>query len=278
MIESDRIPLAGVVGSPVSHSLSPKLHGHWLRRYGIEGYYVPMDVAPADLPEAIRTMSKLGFAGANVTIPHKEAVLELADMVTDRAAVIGAANTLVFREDGRIHADNTDGHGFVENLRRNAPEWDPSAGPAAVVGAGGATRAVLASLIELGAREIRLANRTRARAEALADAFGPKVKVFSWIRAGDMLEGVALMVNASSLGMVGKADYRVPLDALPSRAVVCDLVYVPLRTSLLERAEEIGCATVDGLGMLLHQAAPGFERWFGVRPEVDDELRRAVLA
>lgn len=278
MIESDRIPLAGVVGSPVSHSLSPKLHGHWLRRYGIEGYYIPMDVAPADLPEAIRTMSKLGFAGANVTIPHKEAVLELADMVTDRAAVIGAANTLVFREDGRIHADNTDGHGFVENLRRNAPEWDPSAGPAAVVGAGGATRAVLASLIELGAREIRLANRTRARAEALADAFGPKVKVFSWIRAGDMLEGVALMVNASSLGMVGKADYRVPLDALPSRAVVCDLVYVPLRTSLLERAEEIGCATVDGLGMLLHQAAPGFERWFGVRPEVDDELRQAVLA
>lgn len=278
MIKSDRIPLAGVVGSPVSHSLSPKLHGHWLRRYGIEGYYVPMDVAPADLPEAIRTMSKLGFAGANVTIPHKEAVLELADMVTDRAAVIGASNTLVFREDGRIHADNTDGHGFVENLRRNAPEWDPSAGPAAVVGAGGATRAVLASLIELGAREIRLANRTRARAEALADAFGPKVKVFSWIRAGDMLEGVALMVNASSLGMVGKADYRVPLDALPSRAVVCDLVYVPLRTSLLERAEEIGCATVDGLGMLLHQAAPGFERWFGVRPEVDDELRRAVLA
>lgn len=278
MIESDRIPLAGVVGSPVSHSLSPKLHGHWLSRYGIEGYYVPMDVAPADLPEAIRTMSKLGFAGANVTIPHKEAVLELADMVTDRAAVIGAANTLAFREDGRIHADNTDGYGFVENLRRNAPDWDPAAGPAAVVGAGGATRAVLASLIELGASEIRLANRTRARAEALADAFGPKVKVFSWIRAGDMLEGVALMVNASSLGMVGKADYRVPLDALPARAVVCDLVYVPLRTALLERAEEIGCATVDGLGMLLHQAAPGFERWFGVRPEVDDELRRAVLA
>lgn len=278
MIESDRIPLAGVLGSPVSHSLSPKLHGHWLSRYGIEGYYVPMDVAPADLPEAIRTMSKLGFAGANVTIPHKEAVLELADMVTDRAAVIGAANTLAFREDGRIHADNTDGHGFVENLRRNAPDWDPAAGPAAVVGAGGATRAVLASLIELGVREIRLANRTRARAEALADAFGPKVKVFSWIRAGDMLEGVALMVNASSLGMVGKADYRVPLDALPSRAVVCDLVYVPLRTALLERAEEIGCATVDGLGMLLHQATPGFERWFGVRPEVDDELRRAVLA
>lgn len=278
MSERDRIPLAGVVGSPVSHSLSPKLHGHWLSRYGIEGYYVPMDVASSDLPEAIRNMSKLGFVGANVTIPHKEAVLELADMVTDRAAVIGAANTLAFREDGRIHADNTDGYGFVENLRRSAPDWDPAGGPVAVVGAGGATRAVLASLIELGAREIRLANRTRARAEALADAFGPKVKVFSWIRAGDMLEGVALMVNASSLGMVGKTDYRVPLDALPARAVVCDLVYVPLRTALLERAERIGCATVDGLGMLLHQAAPGFERWFGVRPEVDDELRQAVLA
>jgi shikimate dehydrogenase len=237
-----------------------------------------MDVSQADLREVVSALPKAGFVGVNVTIPHKESVLALADVVTDRAALIGAANTLIFRSDGRIHADNTDGYGFIANLRQNAPDWDPTRGPAAVIGAGGAARAVLASLIEVGVPEIRLANRTRARAEALRQEFGAKVVVNDWVQAGNMLEGAATVVNTSSLGMVGKPDFRVPLDALSPAAVVTDLVYTPLRTHLLDEAASIGCRTVDGLGMLIHQAAPAFERWFGVRPEVDDAVRAAVMA
>lgn len=272
-----KIPLAGVIGSPVAHSRSPALHGHWLRRHGLRGAYVPMDVAQADLPEVLRMLPKAGFVGVNVTIPHKEAALALADVVTDRAALIGAANTLIFRHDGKIHADNTDGYGFLENIRHGAPGWIPASGPAAVFGAGGAARAVVTSLLEAGVPEIRLANRTRNRADALRSEFGTKITVVDWVQAGNMLDGARLAVNTTSLGMVGKADFRVPLDALAPAAVVTDLVYAPLRTAFLQRAEQLGCATVDGLGMLLHQAVPGFERWFGVRPEVDDDLRRAVL-
>ena len=273
-----RIPLAGVIGSPITHSKSPVLHGHWLKRYGIEGYYIPMDVAQDDLAEVIRTLPLMGFVGVNVTIPHKESVLELADIVTDRAALIGAANTLIFRKDGKIHADNTDGYGFIENLRHGAPNWDPAAGPAAVIGAGGACRAVVASLLEVGAKEIRLSNRTRNRADILKREFGARVKVFDWVKAGNMLDGAATVVNTTSLGMVGKPEFRVPLDALSPRAVVTDLVYAPLDTAFLVKAREKGCVTVDGLGMLLHQAVPAFERWFGERPVVDDDLRNAVLA
>jgi shikimate dehydrogenase len=278
MTDHPRIPLAGVIGSPIAHSKSPRLHAHWLRAHGIAGYYIPMDVSQADLREVVSALPKAGFVGVNVTIPHKESVLALADVVTDRAALIGAANTLIFRSDGRIHADNTDGYGFIANLRQNAPDWDPTRGPAAVIGAGGAARAVLASLIEVGVPEIRLANRTRARAEALRQEFGAKVVVNDWVQAGNMLEGAATVVNTSSLGMVGKPDFRVPLDALSPSAVVTDLVYTPLRTHLLDEAASIGCRTVDGLGMLIHQAAPAFERWFGVRPEVDDTVRAAVMA
>lgn len=278
MTDHPRIPLAGVIGSPIAHSKSPKLHHHWLRAYGIKGYYVPMDVAQSDLREVIAALPKAGFVGCNVTIPHKETVLALADVVTDRAALIGAANTLIFRKDGRLHADNTDGYGFIANLRQNAPAWNPAAGPAAVIGAGGGARAVIASLIEVGAPEIRISNRTRARAEALRTEFGAKVVVNDWVQAGNMLEGAATVVNTSSLGMVGKPEFRIPLDALSPSAVVTDLVYTPLRTHLLEEAAAMGCVTVDGLGMLLHQAAPAFERWFGIRPEVDDATRAAILA
>ncbi|MDW4549160.1 shikimate dehydrogenase [Defluviimonas sp. D31] len=278
MTDHPRIPLAGVIGSPIAHSRSPQLHGHWLKTYGIRGFYIPMDVAQSDLREVIAMLPKAGFVGVNVTIPHKETVLALADVVTDRAALIGAANTLIFRKDGRIHADNTDGYGFIANLRQNAPNWAPQSGPAAVIGAGGAARAVIASLIEVGVPEIRLANRTRARAEALRQEFGAKVIVHDWVHAGSMMDGAATVVNTSSLGMVGKPDFRVPLDALSKSAVVTDLVYTPLRTRLLEEAEAIGCVTVDGLGMLLHQAAPAFERWFGARPEVDQATRDVVLA
>lgn len=272
------IPLASVIGAPVAHSRSPALHGYWLRKYGIRGFYVPLEVAQADLEEVLRAMPKMGFVGANVTIPHKETALRLADIVSDRAALIGAANTLIFRPDGKIHADNTDGYGFLENLRQGAPGWRADAGPCAVLGAGGAARAVVASLLEAGAEEIRLTNRTRNRAEALRAEFGTKVVTYDWVQAGNALDGAATVVNTTSLGMVGKSEFRVPLDGLSPQAVVTDLVYTPLDTALLVRAREIGCRTVDGLGMLLHQAVPGFERWFGVKPEVDEALREAVLA
>lgn len=278
MTDHPRIPLAGVIGSPIAHSRSPALHGYWLKRYGIKGHYIPMDIAQADLREALRMMPRMGFVGCNVTIPHKETVLQIADVVTDRAALIGAANTLIFRKDGKIHADNTDGAGFMANLRQNAPNWNPTAGPAAIFGAGGACRAVLAALIEVGVPEIRLANRTRARAEALRSDFGAKVQVYEWVQAPAMLEGAATVVNTTALGMTGKADMNIPLDTLERSALVTDLVYTPLKTQFLIEAEERGCQTVDGLGMLLHQAAPGFERWFGTRPEVDDATRAAVLS
>ena len=184
---------------------------------------------------------------------------------------------MLFRSDGRIHADNTDGYGFVANLRQHAPDWQPNAGPAAVFGAGGAARAVIASLIEVGVPEIRIANRTRQRAETLRQEFGAKLEVYDWVQAGNMVEDAATVVNTTSLGMVGKPEFRVPLDGLSRRAVVTDLVYTPLRTRFLEHAAAQGCTVVDGLGMLLHQAAPAFERWFGQRPEVDAATRAAVL-
>lgn len=271
------IPLAGVIGAPVAHSRSPALHGYWLRKYGIRGHYVPLDVAQDDLAEVLRVMPLMGFRGANVTIPHKETVLRLAGTVSDRAALIGAANTLTFRADGKIHADNTDGYGFLENLRHGAPGWRAEAGPCTVLGAGGAARAVVASLLDAGAEEIRITNRTRNRAEALKAEFGTKVVVYDWVQAGTAIEGAATVVNTTSLGMEGKGEFRVPLDGLSRNAVVTDLVYTPLDTRLLVAAREIGCHTVDGLGMLLHQAVPGFERWFGLRPEVDEALREAVL-
>lgn len=278
MTDHPRLPLAGVIGSPVAHSRSPALHGYWLRRYGIRGHYIPMDIAQGDLREALRMMPKLGFVGCNVTIPHKEAVLQLADVITDRAALIGAANTLIFRKDGKIHADNTDGAGFVANLRQNAPHWKPASGPAVVFGAGGAARAVVAALIEVGVPEIRLTNRTRARAEAIKSDFGGKISVYEWVQAPAMLEGAATVVNTTALGMTGKSDFNVPLHTLEPSALVTDIVYTPLMTQFLIEAQDKGCTVVDGLGMLLHQAAPGFERWFGHRPEVDEATRAAVLS
>jgi shikimate dehydrogenase len=272
-----RIPLAGVIGSPISHSRSPQLHRHWLNSYGIRGYYIPMDVARDDLENVIHTLPKMGFVGVNITIPHKEEVMKFADQVTDRATLIGAANTLIFRKDGKIHADNTDGYGFFENLRSGVPNWDPRGGPAVVMGAGGAARAVVASLTGAGAPEVLVTNRTRVRAEKLKEDFGQRVRVVDWVQAGNILEEASLVVNTTSLGMVGKPELRVPLDGLRNGTVVTDLVYTPLKTHLLQVAETAGCITVDGLGMLLHQAVPGFERWFGTRPEVDQATRAAAL-
>ena len=277
MTDHPRIPLAGVIGHPIAHSRSPLLHGFWLKKLGIKGHYIPLDVAPADLEQVLGLLPRMGFVGVNITIPHKEAILKLADVITDRAALIGAANTLIFRADGKIHADNTDGAGFIANLRQGAPLWNPAAGPAAILGAGGASRAVIAALIEVGVPEIRVANRTRPRAEALRADFGAKVQVHDWVQAGNMLDGCATVVNTTSLGMTGKPEMRVPLDGLRPGMVVTDLVYNPLMTPFLVQAQAAGCTVVDGLGMLLHQAAPGFERWFGTRPVVDQAARDAAL-
>ena len=273
-----RIPLAGVIGHPIAHSKSPQVHGHWLRTYGLAGHYIPMDVASEDLEGVLKAMPKMGFVGANVTLPHKERVLDLVDQVTDRATLIGAVNTLIFRDDGTAIGDNTDGYGFIENLRQGAPDWQPDAGPAVVLGAGGAARAVVASLLDAGVPEILISNRTRVRADKLRADFGTRLTVVEWVQAGNILENGATVVNTTSLGMAGKPELRVPLDGLNKDAVVTDLVYNPLKTSLLAEAEKLGCTTVDGLGMLLHQAVPGFERWFGVRPEVDEATRQAALA
>lgn len=278
MTDHPRIPLAGVIGHPIAHSRSPALHVYWLRRYGLKGHYIPIDIAPSDLAELIRTLPRLGFVGLNVTIPHKESILHIADIVTDRAALIGAANTLIFRKDGKIHADNTDGSGFIANLRQNAPHWAPTSGPAVVFGAGGAARAVVAALIEVGVPEVRLMNRTRPRADAVRADFGAKIRVHDWVQAGHLIEDAATVVNTTSLGMTGKPDFSTPLDRLNPDALVTDLVYTPLKTRFLTEAEARGATVVDGLGMLLHQAAPGFERWFGHRPEVDEATRQAVLS
>ena len=272
-----RIPLAAVIGSPVAHSRSPRLFTHWLQTHGLRGHYVPIDVPEDKLAETLHLLPQLGFVGLNVTVPYKEKVMQIADSVSDRARLIGAANTLIFREDGRIHADNTDGYGFMQNLQQNAPDWDPASGPATVFGAGGAARAVIASLLDVGVPEIRLTNRTRPRAETLRADFGDRVHVFDWVQAGNIVEGCATVVNTTSLGMSGKPRFRVPLDALTPDMLVTDLVYSPLETRLLAEARAQGCTVVDGLGMLLHQAVPGFERWFGHRPDVDEETRRVVL-
>jgi len=272
-----KIPLAGVIGHPIAHSKSPQLQRHWLKNLGISGYYIPMDVSPENLAQVLDSLPKAGFVGVNVTVPHKERVMELAHQITDRAALIGAANTLVFRDDGTIHADNTDGYGFIENLRQGALDWVPTAGPAAILGAGGAARAVVSALLDAGVPEILISNRTRLRAEVLQKNFGKRVKVVNWMQAGNMLEEAATVVNTTSLGMIGKPELRVPLDGLQPSTVVTDLVYAPLKTRLLAEAEAAGCVTVDGLGMLLYQAVPGFERWFGQRPTIDAATRAAVL-
>jgi len=271
------IPLAGVLGNPIAQSKSPRLHRHWLRKYRLLGDYVPLHVTEENLETVVRAMPKMGFVGANVTLPHKIAVMQFADQITDRATLVGAANTLTFKDDGKIIADNTDGYGFMANLKQNAPDWDPTSGPAVLLGAGGAARAIIVALADAGVTEILLTNRTRTKADALRAEFGTRIRVVDWVQAGNILEGAATVINSTSLGMTGSVALRIPLDGLTKGTLVTDIVYSPLRTRLLEEAEAAGCTVVDGLGMLLHQGVPGFERWFGVRPEVDDETRQAVL-
>lgn len=277
MIRSGKAAVAGVMGWPVGHSLSPRLHEHWLQRYGLDGAYVPMAVPPDRLGEALAGLRALGFKGCNITVPHKEAALALIDEADEATQAIGAVNTVTVTAEGRLAGRNTDGFGFLENLKAGAPAWDPASGPAVVVGAGGAARAVLKALVDSGVPEIRLVNRTAGRAERAAAELGPGIRPVDWDAREAALEGCALLVNTTTLGMTGQPALSLDLAALPPRAVVSDLVYAPLRTPLLQAAAARGNPTVDGLGMLLHQARPGFATWFGVEPVVDEALRAAVL-
>jgi len=268
--------LAGVLGWPVTHSRSPRLHGHWLAEHGIDGAYLPLPVRPERFDTAVRALVDLGFRGANVTVPHKEAALALCDSVTPLARRIGSVNTLLFRA-GRIEGDSSDGFGFLENLRQEAPAWRAEAGPAVVLGAGGAARAVVAALLDAAAPRVRLLNRTPARAELLAMELGGAIEVLDWGGWHAALAGANLLVNTTTLGMAGQPPLELDLAALPREALVNDIVYAPLETALLAAARARGNPVVDGLGMLLHQARPGFEAWFGVAPKVTPALRRAVL-
>ena len=269
---------AGIIGWPVGHSRSPLIHGHWLARHGIPGAYVPLPVRPERVKEAVRGLAALGFAGCNVTVPHKEATLAAVDSADALARRIGAANLLTVQPDGTIAASNTDAYGFLANLRGSCPGWRAEAGPAVVLGAGGSARAVVVSLLDAGVPEVRLLNRTRGRAQELADAHDTRLVVRDWEAAPRALADAALLVNTTTLGMAGQAPLDLDLAALPVSAAVADLVYVPLMTPLLAAARARGNPVADGLGMLLHQAVPSFEAWFGVRPEVTAELRGMVEA
>jgi shikimate dehydrogenase len=270
--------VAGVMGWPIAHSKSPRLHGYWLQEYGIDGAYVPLPVPPSRVAEAVRALPALGFRGANVTLPHKEAALAAADFADDIARRIGAANTLVVHEDGRIEARNTDAFGFLENIRAEAPYWQPAAAPAVVLGAGGSSRAILVALLDAGAPEIRLINRTQERAEALAAELGPGISVVSWSQRSAALAEAGVLVNCTTQGMVGNPPLDIDLSTLPDTALVTDIVYTPLQTPLLAAARARGLLGVDGLGMLLHQARPGFAAWFGTAPQVTPALRAHMLA
>lgn len=273
---SDNAAHACVIGWPVAHSRSPLIHGYWLETYGLPGRYDKQAVPPEDVPAFLEEFAASGLVGANVTVPHKELAYQLVDRRDVSAEAVQAVNT-IWIEDGQLVGANTDVYGFLANLDDGAPGWDAGS-RAAVLGAGGAARAVIKGLIDRGFTEIRIANRTKAKAQHLAEAFGDAVKPVAWEGRAAMLSGCALLVNTTSLGMDGAPALDLDLSELPDAAVVTDIVYVPLQTELLRAADARGLRTVDGLGMLLHQAVPGFARWFGTRPEVTPELRARLVA
>lgn len=275
------IKRAFVIGHPIAHSRSPLIHGYWLKQFGLDGSYEKIDVLPDALPAFLHAMDSQGYVGGNVTIPHKEAVMALCDSLSTTARALGAVNTLV-REEGRLHGDNTDGIGFIANLDQSAPGWSDNAGHAMVhamvLGAGGASRAIVHGLLQRGIGRVSLVNRTLERAQELAGLFGPQVVPLTWAHADELLPTVDVIVNTTSLGMSGQPPLDLNLDGARDAALVTDIVYAPLETPLLLRAKARGLRTVDGLGMLLHQAVPGFARWFGQVPIVTAELRELVIA
>jgi shikimate dehydrogenase len=268
---------ACVIGWPIEHSRSPLIHGYWLKKYGIDGAYTKEAVRPDDVAGFLSLLAVRGLAGCNVTVPHKAAAFEAADICEDSATAVSAANTL-WLESGKLHAANTDTYGFMRHLDLSAPGWNDAHKPVAILGAGGAARAIVFGFLQAGVREVRIFNRTRARAEELAQAFGPRVTVIDWDERERAACDAGVLVNTTTIGMNGEGSLGIDFAGFDPGCVVCDIVYVPLETELLAKARAAGLRTVDGLGMLLHQAVPGFEKWFGVRPEVTPELRDLVVA
>lgn len=270
--------LTGIMGWPVAHSRSPVLHNYWLQKYGLPGCYVPLPVAPGRVSAALQGLAALGFRGCNVTIPHKVEAMQLMHEVDPLARRMGAINTVVVQADGSLKGFNHDGFGYIQSLLEAKPDWRADAGPVAVLGAGGAARAIVFSLADRGAPEIRLLNRTPEKSEELAREFGGPVRALPWEARHEALDGVALLVNTTSQGMHGNQALEIDLTRLPLQALVSDAIYVPLETPLLQAARLRGNPTVNGLGMLLNQARPAFHAWFGVMPEITPELRRAIEA
>lgn len=270
--------LAGVMGWPIEQSRSPMLHNYWIEKYGLNGRYVPLAARPERLEDAIRGLSALGFRGCNLTMPHKQYAMTMVDHLTDTARRIGAVNCIVVGEDGKLTGTNNDGKGYVLSVQEVAPQWTPAAGPIAILGAGGAARAIIVAMLEEGAQEIRLVNRTFDKAEHLAKEFGSAIKPIVWEKRSDVIGDVALLVNATNQGMNGKPALDISLDKLSPQTLVSDLIYVPPETPLLAAAKARGNVTINGLGMLLHQARPAFHAWFGVMPEITPDLRAAILA
>ncbi|MCY3673334.1 MAG: shikimate dehydrogenase [Paracoccaceae bacterium] len=268
--------LTGVIGTPIGHSLSPVIHNYWIEKYGENGIYIPLEVSRTHFSDVIKILPKMGFVGVNITIPHKEAALMCADLVADNAALLGAANTLSLRKNGKIYANNTDGYGFLQNLKETEPTWRAVTGPALVLGAGGGSRAIIYTLLREGVPKVYLTNRTIERAKLLQNDLGNRVKVIEYVDLGAVLNEVTIIVNTTSLGMIGQPEMKFPYDSLNYRTIVYDIVYNPLRTDFLKQAEIRGCRTVEGLGMLLHQAANSYQFWFGKLPEVTLELKNLV--
>jgi len=270
--------LAGVMGWPVSHSRSPLIHNHWIHKHNLNGAYGIFPVEPEQLQTAIRGLKALGIAGCNITIPHKVNAMQLVDWVNPLAQRIGAINTIVVQADGSLHGYNNDGFGYIQSLLEAQPSWQANAGPAVVIGAGGAARAIVVALLDAGATEVRVINRTRSKADEFAQEFGPFVKSVSWDARQDALADASLLVNTTNQGMHGQPALEIALEKLPSSALVSDIIYVPLETPLLKDARLRGHTTVNGLGMLLHQAQPAFKAWFGSTPEVNAALYEAIVA
>ncbi|MBO6758105.1 MAG: shikimate dehydrogenase [Roseibium sp.] len=272
-----RLKKAAVTGWPVDHSRSPVIHGYWLKKYGIEGSYVARAVPPETAFSFYRDFAGSGLVGCNVTVPHKEVAARACDILDEAAQAMGAANTLWLDDDGRLHGSNTDGLGFLGNLDQQAPGWDRKAGSAVVLGAGGAARAIVWALLERKFTTVHIVNRTLQKARDIQETFGSQTIAHSWDNLGKILDNASVLVNTTALGMTGKDPLRVDLSPLPVSALVTDIVYVPVETELLKQARQRGNPVVDGLGMLLHQAVPGFEKWFGRQPEVDETVRDLVL-
>ena len=269
--------LAGVMGHPISHSKSPKLHNYWLSKYKINGHYIPLSITTDKLKNSIKSLIDLGFKGVNITIPHKTNVLSLADSVTDRAALIGAANTLYFSKSGTVHADNTDGYGFIQNIIDVIPNYDFYDKTALIYGAGGSARAIASALISNGMKEVGITNRTRSKAQIISESLGAKVSVVDWRTAPETVAEIDIIINATSMGMVGQPEFSQPISRAKKTALVVDIVYNPSVTSLLKQAEQLKLQTVDGVGMLINQAVPGFEHWFQKTPVIDDDIRRLIV-